>query len=475
MITRLKLATLLQTRTIFVVALLAISLFLSSVIPPFQSPDEFEHITRAYLLGHGDIVLKAQEGQSSGGMIDSGLARYMDAYSGLPFHPNRKLSATEIEAAKSIQWQDTKESKPALGMAYYFPGIYVVHTLGLKIGEFFKLSIDTSYYLTRYLLFIVIGLVLYFSFKLYAPSYLTLAFLLIPMSIFQFSSASLDGIATALAIFIISAVFFINGSANRISSETPSSTVPSAVTIRPDHLFYFLMLAFLLLASSRLQAMAMIFPVGVAAYSLKKRRYIIFTLLSAVAVFLWQVIIIHTIVDGRVAIGASSSSVILFYATHPIELWGVLKNTLTNADILRGYFSSFFGLLGWLDTPFPGSEYKILFFITLTIAGCSIAYAQPQKLSLLKVSLCLSALGSLAAIFLALLVTWTPHPARVIDGVVGRYLLIPALLLSYAFSTNEKNLLPALRHLGLIFLIGLGTYSLIICYDILLERYYLKI
>lgn len=126
-----------QVKTIFVVWLLGISTLLSTVIPPFQSPDEFEHITRAYLLGNGDVVLKAPARQSSGGMIDAGLARYMDAYSSLPFNPNKKLSATEIEAAKTIQWQGVQEYRPALGMAYYFPGIYVVHTLGLKTGKFF--------------------------------------------------------------------------------------------------------------------------------------------------------------------------------------------------------------------------------------------------------------------------------------------------------------------------------------------------
>ena len=37
-------------------ALLATTLLFSNLIPPFQSPDEFEHIKRAYLLSTGDIV-----------------------------------------------------------------------------------------------------------------------------------------------------------------------------------------------------------------------------------------------------------------------------------------------------------------------------------------------------------------------------------------------------------------------------------
>ena len=49
---------------LFIVFLFVSSSILSTVIPPFQSPDEFEHITRAYLLGRGEFVLEAPVGQS---------------------------------------------------------------------------------------------------------------------------------------------------------------------------------------------------------------------------------------------------------------------------------------------------------------------------------------------------------------------------------------------------------------------------
>lgn len=473
MIRTFRLPSCLQTKAIFTAWLLGISILLSTVIPPFQSPDEFEHITRAYLLGNGDVVLKAPTGQSSGGMIDAGLARYMDAYSSLPFNTTKKLSAREIEVAKTIQWQRVQEYRPALGMAYYFPGIYVVHTLGLKTGEFLNLSVDASYQLTRVLLFIAIGLILYYSFTLYAPSYLTLALLMIPMSIFQFSSASLDGLATAIAIFIISAVLKILA-VSSTKCNTTTHAQPSRWRVTHAHLFYFLVIAYLLLATSRLQAISMLLLVGAAAYALRYKRYFAITGFAAVAVILWQVVIINTIVDGRVALGASSSTIILYYLNQPAEFFSVLRNTLTNTDILRGYFSSFFGMLGWLDTPFKGKEYIYLLCITVSIGACSIDYQKLTKRKVFSVTvLALTAFGSLAAIFLALLVTWTPHPAQVIDGVVGRYLLIPALLLSYGVTALKREAGSIAHVVGGALLCVLGGYSTLITYELLLNRYYL--
>ena len=110
-------------------------LLISIAVPPFQSPDEFEHITRAALLGNGDIVLRAPTGNSSGGMIDSGLAQYMASYAKIPFNPDTKLSSKDITESKSIRWSGVQVFRPALGMAYYFPAIYAIHTLGLKLGE----------------------------------------------------------------------------------------------------------------------------------------------------------------------------------------------------------------------------------------------------------------------------------------------------------------------------------------------------
>ena len=441
---------------LYVALIFALGLLVSTAVPPFQSPDEFEHITRAALLGNGDIVLSAPAGQSSGGMIDSGLARYLETYSVLPFHPDKKLSSQDITESTSIRWSGVKEFRPALGMAYYFPAIYAIHTLGLKLGEWLDLSVDASYKLCRILLLIAICVILFCSFELYPPPAVVLALLIVPMSLFQLASASLDAIATAISIFMIS-VFL---SANRANRSISAS------------LFYLMIGAWLLGASSRLQLFPMILLPLVIGYAKKRYLYIFMSGVAALAVIGWQVVILKTIVDGRVSLGASSGEILIFYLSDPSKLIQVLSATLTNTSLLKGYFSSFFGVLGWLDTPFKGAEYKYMFIATVLLAVLSVDYKGISTHLASRITLLFSSLGAVATIFLAMLVTWTPHPAIYIDGVQGRYFLIPALMMSYALSGDSYGIgRTHIQRLSHAVLLLFALYSITITLNLLTDRY----
>ena len=255
-----------QFHVFFVAWLFTLSALISVVVPAFQSPDEFEHITRAYLLGQGKIILDAPVGQPSGGLIDTGLNDYMNQFAGLPFHPARKLTQEQDTLSREIRWTGDLVFRPALGMAYYFPATY-----------------------------------------------------------------------------------------------------------------------------------------------------------------------------------------------------------------LAGYFSSFFGLLGWLDTPFPGGQYKYFLFGLFVLGVCSIHYKELKTQPLARILLLLCAVSSLFIIFLAMLLTWTPHPAVVIEGIQGRYFLIPCLLVAYGASAYKSTSYSATFDsilLTLVFLFGLT--NAILSMDLLLDRYFLQ-
>ena len=432
-------------------------LIIGTVTPPFQSPDEFEHITRAYLLTRGEVVLSAPTGQSSGGLIDSGLARYMDMYSQIPFRSDRKVMVEQIHSAKKIDWTGQYEFRPALGMAYYFPGIYGIHALALKVGETFDMSVRNTYQLTRVMLLIVISLALFFAFRLMPPSFLTVILLLLPMSLFQFGSASLDGIAAALAILVIS-IFL--------------SSYRSVSSINPRHLWIALLI-WLLLASSRQQMFPMCLLLLVAGYKQKRYAYIASVVVGVLAVIGWRVLMLKTVVDGRVALGATSGQIILFYFQNPIELFAVMVRTLSSPDVLRGYFSSFIGLLGWLDTPFPGAEYKYFFLMMIPFVMMSFDWNGWTKYTAERLLLVCGALCAIFIVFLAMLVNWTPHPAVVIDGVVGRYLLVPALMIGYAVSRMDRT--GHLTKTQVVVWVGVGMFgiiSVVMTVDLLSGRYY---
>lgn len=440
-----------------IVSLFFLCNLITVLIPSFQSPDEFEHIKRAYLFGRGDIVLSAPAGQSSGGMIDSGLAKYMDAFSSLPFNQEKRITAIQLADAKNIRWTGTREFSPTLGMTYYFPAIYLIHTASLGAGEFLNLTIDASYKLTKFVLLSVSCILLFFAFKLVKPTALVLALLLIPMSLFQVASASLDGVATAMAILMISVFLKI--------AEEKNDT--------PPVYFYILIALWLLLASSRLQIYSTIILIGVASCYLKHKKYLWMTLAAALAVIGWQLVVMASAVDGRVQLGDSSTNLILSYLKHPSEFIRIFFATLTDPPTARGYFSSFFGVLGWLDTPFSGKEYVVLLTLLAIIAAVSISPAAlligyPPRLLLL-----LCAVFSVATIFFALLVTWTPHPASLVAGVQGRYFLIPALMIAYAMHTTPNCQSRTRSYFSMALLAILATYSSMNTLNLLLERYYL--
>ena len=441
----------------FVFILFTSSAWLSTLTPPFQSPDEFEHITRAYLLGRGEFILSAPLGQSSGGKIDSGLIQYMARYSDLPFNQERKLTNSEIDSAKEISWTGMNEFRPALGMAYYFPAIYAVHSFGLFLGKYLDLTVDTSYRITRLLLLLASCLILYYSFLLYSPPAFALGLLLIPMSLFQFSSASLDGIATAIAIFFISAFM-------RISIDGERSN---------PFLFPLMLITWVLIASSRLQLFPMIMLAAVSCFFyLKRPVYLIFVILAAIFVIGWQIIMINTIVDGRVNLGASSSDIIFHYLHNPLSLINVFIATLTDGERLRGFFSSFLGLLGWLDTPFTGREYVYLLVLISSIFFTSLKFPKNLHSKLISSLLVGVSATAILIVFFAMLVTWTPHPATLIEGVQGRYFIIPAIIIAYAINSNLFSCGSFKRIIIFSLLFCLWVYSFINTDLLLYNRYY---
>ena len=430
--------------------------FLSALIPPFQSPDEFEHVTRAHLLGKGVLVLEAPKNEVSGGYIDTGLVRYMDSFSALPFYAERKVTEDELESAKKIKWTGTTEFKRAPGMAFYFPAIYSVHTLAMTLGERLDLSVDATYKLTRLLLLVVISCILFYSFQLYQPSFLVMALLIIPMSLFQFSSASLDGITTAVSIFIVSAFL-------RLVQDKEQSS---------NWLFYALLVAWLLVASSRVQQCSLILLVASCAYFTRRPRYVLWSIVAAIAVVAWQILAVKTSVDGRVNLGASTSQIVSWYLSRPQDFITVMQATLSSIETWRSYLSSFFGMLGWLDAPFVGKEYLYLLAFTSVIGVCSVTLRCLKTEGKARFLLVICAAGSILMIYFALLVTWTPHPATVVNGVVGRYFLIPAIMVAYALADVALPLKSAKRLCGLILLICLAFYSVVNTSKLLSTRYY---
>ena len=89
----------------FLASLFLIVLSISYLIPPFQSPDEFNHLKRAYLLSKGYVFLNKMN-NGTGGYIDTGLLEYMKLFEGIHFKYDKKLyNRIFVFVANKMEWQ----------------------------------------------------------------------------------------------------------------------------------------------------------------------------------------------------------------------------------------------------------------------------------------------------------------------------------------------------------------------------------
>ena len=441
----------------FILALFfVVCVFFSTIIPSFQSPDEFDHIERAYLLSKGVIILDSQQ-HASGGKVDTGLQAYMAAYEVLPFRPDRKLSVAEVDAAKKIRWTGVSQFRAAPGTGFYFPISYLPQAIGLSVGEKLGLTIDSSYQLARYLTLVSIIVILFCSFNLYPVNPLVFAILFLPMSIFQLSSASLDGITIAMSVFSIAAFL-------RISSER-ENTKP--------WLFYVFTVVVSLLVMTKIHLLPLLLLVLGACFFTRKNRYFLLFIFSVVIVVLWSVIVAKTTVGFEQTTKVPIGNLVLYYSTHPMRFFYLLYVTIQQFAV--SYRQSFLGVLGWLDTSFSIKQYHYFGAGIVLIGLLSFSFKQWKTDYLPRLLLVFCALCSMSLVFLSMLMIVNQHPANIINGVQGRYFLIPVVMLAYAISGNLKINEGVARKIALVFLAGFVIFTVTSTSKLLIARYYLPL
>jgi uncharacterized membrane protein len=191
------------------------------------------------------------------------------------------------------------------------------------------------------------------------------------------------------------------------------------------------------------------------------------TVLGSVA---WTVYALLNTVDQRVTRAQSTGELLVHYAQHPLEFFRVVAASLGDEKLSMLYSQSFIGMLGWLDTVMR-AEFYIWLWIGLAVCGiASLLAASPHRAATERLVLVLAAAASVLLAFFALLVTWTPHPARIVEGVQGRYFIVPALAIAYAMAPapGSKMLGRAGLAVGTAFA-GVSSYALIVT---ILGRYH---
>ena len=440
-----------RTAVAFVLLLLCLGQMTSALIPPLQSPDEPEHLKRAYLLSKGEVFLGGAR-DVTGGEIDTGLLDYIGTFQEFPFNYEKKMTHSVLRTSAAIQWSGKREFSDLFNTAFYFPLPYVPQAVAFAIGERTGLTVQNSYYLARLLSLVVTLCLLCAALLLYPTPLLVCAVFVTPMTLFQLGSASLDAVTFGLTG--LAGALFMRGACTKLSF-TPLMHAT-------------LIICLFTLATSRIALIALT-PLPLMLYVLRgSRTYLVWSALLIVLSTSWILYALAT-VKGLPTRDLSTTQIMEYYLLQPLSLLQVFFATITNGVIVEGYWNMFVGILGWLDTPL-GSEVYIAFAILFGLLA-ALSIQRRWRVSRGSLALIAAAVCSALLMFFIELVTFNPHPAKVIDYLHGRYFIPIVILLAYPVLGHRLS--PWEERVGVSVLFVMIIVSIVGMIPRLLARYWM--
>ena len=434
-------------------------LLIGESTPPLLSPDEHAHLVRAYTLVSGEWEMHTHAGRSTAAWVDPALAEFINVHResnrvAVGRSPGPPPTGADLaEAGKAtLPGPSQPISLSAPGAALYPPIAYLPQGLAIGIARALYLPVSSAYHLTRLVTLITSAAVLFAAFLLVTPSPLQLALLALPMSLFQMASAALDGFSTSMAVLAISLYQALPETQPRKQPLLHLSLVCSILVVVPARLHLWPLLILLFLSARNL-----------------KQTWASFTSLTCLsAVLIWVAWITRSTVDLRRApVSTDTVHTAIKFLSHPNELIALLVRTITNQELLRFYGHSFMGVLGWLHLPLePPESYQMLAVMLAVCTVLTVIWTRQQtgRMLLEQTQWLLVAMAILStlSVFLLLLVAWTPDPTRaqLIEGVQGRYFLLPALMVAMALGAPQGQ---QQRLQGLMLSYGSGSVMLMVC------------
>jgi uncharacterized membrane protein len=393
---------------------------LNLIFPPFHAPDDYDHVKRAYSVASGSLWPKTELGRSSGGYIDARLAEFIEASKPIVHWHIPHDGSTTYKATKPARpWSTSEIYSEFPGSASYLPILYAPQAATIWMGRNIFLSIESTVLISRFINgFIAVIIIAYCLTRLPCGTAIILLVLILPKSLLQFASNSLDPLLHALTLYVI--YWFVR-------ARTEHSQ------LHPRH---FLLVAFCLLAAGGarppLLALAAL-PLWIA-WRQRSLAGSLLVISAAVAVCAWFATVMPLIVDLRCGPTGTLGSKAATFAFQAPQLIG-------NSLLLkwRYYYGSFVGELGWGNGPagifeqLPTWIYVaaglMLVFALAQDMTATLSLTLPDRALLLSTSLIIS-LG----VFFSMYLVCTKPDSSWIGGVQGRYFVTPALICGIAFA-----------------------------------------
>jgi len=445
----------------FVVLCLAFGLAFVMVTPPFEAPDEPNHLYRAYLIAGGQLNAE-RRAADAGGVIPTSLVRTVDAVmDDIPFHPENKQDLENVRKAFSFSLDpEDVQFVSFRDTAKYSVIPYVPQVLGVFLGKALGLPPIWLMYLGRFTNLLVAVLMISGAIRL-TPLFKGGFFLigLMPMSIYLLASLSPDTPTTSLAFVLIALVLRIAYHPGvRLNAANLIALLGVIALLAACKNAYFL-LAFLFF----------LIPVRKAA---SPGFYLLAGLLavttSVLSFLVWTRVAANVYVPFYRGGFESFSAAEQFILQHPLPYARMLVQNLLDWALF--YIHSFVGILGWLDTRLPVFFVVLYLGVLLAVAvfksDKEVAVETWQRLIILAI-----VGGTVVLILTSQFFTWTRSNAWEINAVQGRY-FIPIAPLIFLLLSNARFTWRLTTETVNRILIAFATSSLAYTLLIVFRRFY---
>jgi uncharacterized membrane protein len=402
---------------IFLLLALPVSAFMAWAMPPYFNVDETNHVMRAETVLQGQFLGVKDETGQSGGMIDSHLLVLLSHYWPSLTSAGQHVTPELVETGQAVRWGGDLRFVHIPNTAIYPANLYLPTIMGLGLGKVFDLTVQDSILLAR---FFNLGFAaVLMAGALWLAAYgraAMLAVALWPMSIVQYAACSQDGLLIAMSAMYV-ALLSRAMVAGRRSTGAEFLWLALLVGLlsmsRPTNLLLLLPLWWVMPARiGRMPgwiapAVAALFTIG---WALHAALYV-------------QVMQFH---DGVTPdMGAQLRHVL----SHPLIFPEALIRTIDRWG--WPLIAAMLGWVGWSHTNIVLSDTVYNFYLKsfglMLLLGLIDRHNQPALRMKLTVGLTL--LGSLLAIFFLQYLTFSAPGATMIDGVQGRYFVPLAFLL----------------------------------------------
>jgi uncharacterized membrane protein len=373
-------------------------------MPPFMNPDEGAHAVRADQISHFGLIAHGGA-HGSPALIDTGIDTAYARFAVLVTHPEAGVAPTMYAP---IGWGGRKQ-RGAPNTAIYPPLFYLPAAVALWVGRHTGWSVLPSIILARLATgFAAITLGTCAIALAGAGAVWLFALLLLPMCLAQMAAVSQDGPMLATAAL-----------ATALWLRLQDGSRPAW---HGDLAFLCVSLAAIGMARPPFAAFA-ILPLAASRPPRPARICAVVFILVCAALW-WWVAATDSGVDINHFHANDSGAQMRALLFHPWRI--VTVPWVTLAENGKIYAVQFIGWLGWMDVALPTAYVKAA-YVSLTLAAASAWLGGTGKPSHARLLL-LSIAAGIAGVFFIQYLTWTAVGADAVDGVQGRYFLVPALV-----------------------------------------------